>query len=92
MQIYGPTHLHGPQPIRAPHNAQPARPAESASTLTPRDEVEISSSAQLIDQVHQLPEIRQDRVQELRQAIASGSYETEAKLDAAIDRLLDEIA
>ena len=37
-------------------------------------------------------DIRADRVQALRAAIASGTYETENRLSAAIDRLLDEVA
>ena len=36
--------------------------------------------------------MRTDRVQELRTAILNGTYETDAKLDVALDRLLDEIA
>ena len=40
----------------------------------------------------QLPEIRTDRVNQLRAEIAGGAYECSAKLDTAIERLLDEIA
>ena len=35
--------------------------------------------------------IRTDRVAQIRQAIEAGTYETQDKLDIAIDRLLDEI-
>ncbi|MDP6556758.1 MAG: flagellar biosynthesis anti-sigma factor FlgM [Pirellulaceae bacterium] len=38
-----------------------------------------------------MPDVRTDRVAELRAQIASGAYETDAKLDVALDRLLDEI-
>ena len=37
-------------------------------------------------------EIRIDRVAELRRQISDGSYETPEKLDAALDRLLDQFA
>jgi anti-sigma28 factor (negative regulator of flagellin synthesis) len=37
-------------------------------------------------------EIRIDRVAEIRRQIADGSYETPEKLDAALERLLDQFA
>ena len=46
----------------------------------------------MLDAIRELPDIRQDRVQQLRAAIADGSYETADKLDGALERLLDEIA
>ncbi len=92
MQIYGPTHLHGPQAIRAPHITPPAEVSPAQRSSSGSDEVEISAAARLIDAVRELPEIRQDRVQEIRTAIANGTYETEEKLQIALDRLLDEIA
>ena len=38
-----------------------------------------------------LPEIRHEKVQEIRRQIAAGTYETPEKLDSALDRLLDEL-
>jgi negative regulator of flagellin synthesis FlgM len=38
-----------------------------------------------------LPEIRQDRVDQIRAQIADGTYESEEKLEIAVGRLLDEI-
>ena len=55
------------------------------------DEVDISEAARLVEQVQQMPEIREDRVEAVRQQIAAGTYETSDKLNAAIERLLDEI-
>jgi len=92
MQIYGPAHVHGPQPIASPHAGRPASPAPGGGSSPVTDELHISTAGQFIDQIHELPAIRQDRVAALRQAIAEGTYETADKLDAAVDRLLDEIA
>jgi anti-sigma28 factor (negative regulator of flagellin synthesis) len=39
----------------------------------------------------EIPAIRQDRVDAIRTAIAQGTYETDAMLNVALDRLLDEI-
>jgi len=54
--------------------------------------LEISDVGRTVEQVNQLPDIRQDRVNEIRAQIAAGTYETEGKLEVALDRLLDEIA
>jgi negative regulator of flagellin synthesis FlgM len=55
------------------------------------DEVDISDAARLVEQVHQLPEMRGDRVEAVRRQIAEGTYETGDKLNVAVERLLDEI-
>lgn len=91
MQVYGPAHLHGPQAISSPHVTRASEPTQ-AQSMPIRDEVNISDAARLMEQVHQTPDIRQDRVNSIRAQIASGTYETPEKLDLAVSRLLDEIA
>lgn len=39
-----------------------------------------------------MPDVRADRVSQLRAQIANGTYETADKLDLAMNRLLDELA
>ena len=56
------------------------------------DEVEISPEAGLVSQVRDLPDIRADRVAEIRAQIDTGMYETDEKLDIAIGRFLDEVS
>lgn len=93
MQINGPAHLHGAQPINAPHHSpRVSRATEAhASSLAQADQLDISHEADLVSRVHDLPAIRQDRVAEIRAQIDSGAYETDEKLDGALERLLDEI-
>jgi len=92
MQIYGPAHLHGSQAISAPHHVRAADASPPASGAGPiRDELDLSDAASLIDRIAELPDIRADRVAQLRQEIASGRYESDDKLDLALERLLDEI-
>ncbi len=92
MQIYGPTHLHGSQGIRAPHTTQPTKPSAPASASQPiQDELQLSDTAQTLDSQNGLSGIRMDRVNEIRAQIADGSYETAEKMNIALDRLLDEI-
>ena len=57
----------------------------------PRDHVEISPLGQMLNGISHLPEIRHEKVEEVRRQIAAGSYETPEKLELALDRLLDEM-
>jgi len=93
MQINGPAHLHGAQAINPPHhNARVSRASEvQASSLAQVDQLDISREADLVSRVREMPAIRQDRVAEIRAQIASGLYETDDKLNGALERLLDEI-
>lgn len=91
MQIFGPTYVHGPQSVNAPHRAAAPQPASSAGATTGADQLDISSEANFVSQARDLPDIRADRVAEIRQAIADGVYETNDKLDLALERLLAEI-
>ena len=94
MQIHGLGPVHGPQSIQGPQRAQFAKTPEPAATQANSgvDQLDISPEAQILSQVRDIPEIRADRVAEIRAAIAEGVYETEEKLDIALDRLLDEIS
>jgi len=63
-----------------------------ASDAAPRqrDQVELSSAAQLLSRMSELPDVREDLVARVRGEIAAGTYETDDKLNAAIDALLSE--
>lgn len=92
MQINGPAHVHGPQAINAPHRLQPAKgPAQTGRTQE-ADQLDISPEADMVSRARELPDVRADRVAEIKAAIADGTYDTAEKLDIALDRLLDEIA
>jgi negative regulator of flagellin synthesis FlgM len=92
MQIYGPAQLHGPQSISAPHARTGAGASQAASPSLGQDEVQISAAGRLVDMANQLPDVRQDRVNSIRAQIAGGTYETDAKLGTAVDRVLNELA
>jgi negative regulator of flagellin synthesis FlgM len=91
MHIYGPTHLHGAQPIGAPHTSRVSKPQAPPASGAIQDELEISDAARLLAQVSEIPDVRQERVDRIRAEIAAGTYETEEKLQIAIERLLEEI-
>jgi anti-sigma28 factor (negative regulator of flagellin synthesis) len=56
------------------------------------DRLDISEAGQIAGRLAEIPEIRADRVAQLRESILNGTYETEERLSTAVDRLLDEIA
>jgi negative regulator of flagellin synthesis FlgM len=91
MHIYGPAHLHGPQPIGPPHSSRVSQPDSRTASGPIADELQISDAALAVERANQAPDIRQDRVAAIRAQIAAGTYETPEKLDIAVERLLDEI-
>ena len=92
MQIYGPSHLHGPQGVNAPHTTRLIQPTTAArpSSVT-ADTLEISSEAVAASRLSEIPDIRHDRVAAIKAQIQAGTYETPDKLNGALEALLDEI-
>ena len=91
MQIYGPSYLHGAQPVECAHTSRVSQSTAAGAGSPIQDELQISSEGQFVDRVRELPDIRQDRVNQIRAQIAQGTYETDDKLNVAVGRLLDEI-
>jgi negative regulator of flagellin synthesis FlgM len=94
MQIHGLGQIHvsgrvdGPQSIKGPHQlvaTEPQMPCAQA------DQIDISPEAEFIARTSELPDVRADRIADIRAQIAAGRYETDEKLSIAIGRLLDEI-
>lgn len=73
-------------PVRPGAGVGTGRKPEDAAA--PEDRVEISSVGQALSTLDQ-EEIRIEKVLEIREAIANGTYETEAKLDYAAERVLE---
>jgi negative regulator of flagellin synthesis FlgM len=94
MQIQGLGHIHGPQHINAPHTTHaPAAPqSPSVRDSLNVDQLDISPEADMVSRTRDIPDIRQERVDSIRQQIAAGTYDSNEKLDIALSRLLDEIA
>jgi negative regulator of flagellin synthesis FlgM len=93
MEVSGASGVGGSSPIRsieAP-GVQAATSAGVQGVEVPQDEVQISASAQLLGQIQNDPAVRAERLAEIREAIANGVYETPAKLEAALLKLLEEI-
>jgi len=91
MQIYGPSRVDGPQGLQGPHTSRAAGQRASQAPVSPADQLDISPEAQAAAQAAESGEVRADLVARVRTEIAAGTYETPEKLNAAFDRLLDEL-
>ncbi len=97
MRIQGPVNVHGAQPINGPHQIESAKSAEETTATSQADQLDISQEAELASkvaelsgQIQDIPDVRADRIASIREAIEQGTYETEDKLDIALDRFIDE--
>jgi len=72
----------GSRPQNGPSMTQAAGKSE--------DQVQISQAALFLSKIAQMPEIRTEKVEEVRQALAEGTYDIEGKLSVALEKFLDE--
>lgn len=89
--ISGTHHVHSAHALKGPHR-RPAPQAEGTQRSQTVDQLDISAAASQAAATSDTGAIRADKVAEIRSQIASGTYETPEKLDAALDRLLDQFA
>jgi negative regulator of flagellin synthesis FlgM len=92
MQIFGPSTVQNTRAIAESLKTSAAQPSINSVKVDTVDQLDISREAQYLMQVHGAPEIRAERVAEIRSQIETGRYESTDKLTAAVDRLLDELA
>lgn len=90
MEIQGPGGISGPDRIEL-HRVEPQRPSDSRPAASTGDRAEISEEARLLNKLAEVPDVRMDRVQELRELIASGRYETPERIAKTVERVLEEI-
>jgi len=70
---------------------QPSHP-ESTAAARGSDRAEFSEVSRFLSQLAALPDVRQDLVDRVRSEIADGTYESDDKVKAALDGLLDDLA
>ena len=81
-------------PITRLQGSTAVTPSGGSKDLSPasQDTVEISDSARYLSEIKKLPDIRQDKVDAARTAIAAGVYETPQRIDGTVNALLGELA
>jgi uncharacterized protein YpuA (DUF1002 family) len=67
------------------------QPVEVSIPNRQADKVELSTASRLLSRLSELPDIRHDLVNRVRAEIANGRYETDDKLNAAIDNLAQDL-
>lgn len=85
-------HVGGSSPVqRVVTNPIQKQVAADAPTQMPvTDKLELSGASHLFKAL-QKNDIRADKVAEVRAQIEAGTYENDKKLDAAVDRMLDDL-
>lgn len=74
-----------PPPPTAP--VEVAAPADESRT----DCVEFSQQAQLLEKLQHLPSVRKERIDAIKNEIATNSYLSDEKLHVALERMIDEM-
>jgi len=90
MKIRGPARPGGAEPIRSSETLRP-KAIKGTASASKADRVEISEMAVFLEKLSRLPDIRQDKVDAVKAALANGTYETPEKLYKAIDALLEDL-
>jgi negative regulator of flagellin synthesis FlgM len=87
--------VHGVHPAAGMQGIDPIGAANAAAApnqpLAINDVVEISTAAQLAAKISELPDVRADLVAQVKAQIEAGTYETPERIEATIDRLMDEL-
>ena len=80
-----------PVEVVAPEATTEIAAGSNVETTLTTDRVEFSQQAQLLEKIHQLPDVRQDKIDAVKDAISNNTYLTDGKLDIAVNRMIDEM-
>jgi flagellar biosynthesis anti-sigma factor FlgM len=92
MDVKAPGSIQRSMPTGPAKSAAPAAKNQSTAPAAPKDSVEISTAGQLLDKLSKSPEVRAERLAQIKAAIDSGQYDTDEKLEAALMNLFQTIA
>jgi len=79
------------QPVRPVAQSATPSPAAEARPTSPTDELELTSVNPAASEVDLQSEFQTQRIAQIQQQIADGTYETPEKLDIAVDRMLESL-
>ena len=83
--------VQGPSPIQPQRNVAGSYQKSAPESARKADKAEISDLARFLSNLTETDEIRHDKVAEIRAQIEAGTYETDAKLSEAVDKLLEDL-
>ena len=70
---------------------QKSIPADPPKQLPVADRLELSGVSHLMKTLKANGDVRTEKIAEIKSQIEAGTYEDDKKLDAAIDRMLDDL-
>lgn len=92
MDVSGVGSVSGATPARAvAPTTNVSQPPTASPVVAPQDELEISSAGKMLDRLSETPEIRAERLAQIQEAIESGAYDTDEKLEAALSKMFDSL-
>lgn len=68
--------------------------AATTPEIPPRgpDRVEVSSVARYLARLQEMPQVRTELIERVREEIAAGHYESPEKIAAAVDNMIEDLA
>ena len=77
--------------IYKPATAKPATETQSQTPARSSDRVDLGDTKVALMSKLKANDIRADKVQDIRAQIEAGTYESDAKLNGAVDKLMDDL-
>ena len=92
MDVSGIGSVSGATPARAVSpTTSVSQPPTASTVVSPRDQLEISSAGKMLDRLSETPEVRAERLAQIKEAIENGAYDTDEKLEAALSKMIDSM-
>ncbi len=90
MDVSGIGSVSGATPTRAVAPVA-TQPATSSQIAAPKDELEISTAGKMLDRLSESPDVRAERLAQIKKAIDNGAYDSDEKLEAALSKMFDSL-
>ena len=94
MAVNGPGSVQNSFPIKPtqPTSAPPIQKSAETKPIATSDELEISSTGKMLEHLNQSPEVRAERLAQIKAAIDAGDYDdSPEKLEIAMKKMIAEV-
>ncbi len=91
MEIRGTSSVHAAQTVRMNGGVTSTDKTPEVATLNVVDRLDISAEAHAANQLGDTADVRSSRIAEIKSQIANGTYDTDQKLNTAVERMLDQL-
>jgi anti-sigma28 factor (negative regulator of flagellin synthesis) len=91
MEVNGPSPIRPSVPVQPTQQAAEIQGTTGTESIEPQDELEISPAARMMEELDQVSELHQARLDRIKEEIENGTYESPEKLEAALWNLMKQI-